>query len=135
MAVSCVNMTAERLSKYRFSVPVQEDGVSVMVRKEPFHIWTPVVRTLFSLDLLELLGGILAFILAMALVIWKIENTRPGVHPKDRQAAHVFEAVSDSAQRSWHKRDRQFCPQQHPDRSDVLCAGDRSFRFWSALYR
>ncbi|HND09159.1 MAG TPA: transporter substrate-binding domain-containing protein [Pseudomonadota bacterium] len=74
VAVSCVNMTAERLSKYRFSVPVQEDGVSVMVRKEPFHIWTPVVRTLFSLDLLELLGGILAFILAMALVIWKIEK-------------------------------------------------------------
>lgn len=74
VAVSCVNMTAERLSKYRFSVPLQEDGVSVMVRKEPFHIWTPVVRTLFSLDLLELLGGILAFILVMAGVIWKIEK-------------------------------------------------------------
>ncbi len=74
VAVSCVNMTADRLGKFRFSVPVQEDGLSVMVRKEPFHIWSPVVRTLFSWDLLELLGGILAFIFLMAVFIWRIEK-------------------------------------------------------------
>ena len=74
VAVGCINMTPERLAKYRFSVPVQEDGLAVMVRKEPFHIWSPVVRTLFSLDLLELLGGILAFIFVIALFIWRVEN-------------------------------------------------------------
>jgi len=74
VAVGCINMTPERLAKYRFSVPVQEDGLAVMVRKEPFHIWTPVVRTLFSLDLLELLGGILAFIFIIAVLIWRVEH-------------------------------------------------------------
>lgn len=74
VAVGCINMTPDRLAKYRFSVPVQEDGLAVMVRKEPFHIWSPVVRTLFSLDLLELLGGILAFILVISLLIWRVEK-------------------------------------------------------------
>lgn len=74
VAVGCINMTAERLAKYRFSVPVQEDGLTVLVRKEPFHIWTPVVRTLWSIDLLELLGGILASILGITLAIWHIEG-------------------------------------------------------------
>ena len=74
VAVGCINMTPDRLGTYRFSVPIQEDGLSVMVRKESFHIWTPVVRTLWSLDLLELLGGILAFIFVIAAVIWKLED-------------------------------------------------------------
>ncbi len=74
VAVGCINMTPSRLGTYRFSVPIQEDGLAVMVRKEPFHIWTPVVKTLWSLDLLELLGGILAFIFVIAAVIWKLED-------------------------------------------------------------
>lgn len=74
VAVGCINMTPDRLGKYRFSVPVQEDGLAVMVRKEPFHIWSPVVRTIWSLDLLELLGGILAFVFVIAAVIWQIEG-------------------------------------------------------------
>lgn len=74
VAVGCVNMTPDRLLKYRFSVPIQEDGISVLVRKESAQIWLPILQTIFSLDLLGLLGGILGFVLVISLIIWKVEG-------------------------------------------------------------
>lgn len=74
IAVGCINMTPDRLLKYRFSVPIQEDGISVLVRKESFHIWLPILQTLFSWDLLGLLGGILSFVLVITLIMWKVEG-------------------------------------------------------------
>lgn len=74
VAVGCINMTPDRLLKYRFSVPIQEDGISVLVRKESSQIWLPILQTLFSWDLLGLLGGILGFVLIISLIIWKVEG-------------------------------------------------------------
>lgn len=74
VALGCINMTPERLSKFRFSVPIQEDGISVLVRKEQTRTWIPILRALVSPEVLELLGGFLAFVLASAMVIWKIEG-------------------------------------------------------------
>ena len=90
VAVGCINLTPSRLGTYRFSVPIQEDGLSVMVRKEPFHIWTPVVKTLWSLDLLELLGGILAFIFVITAVIWKLEDYPSQESTKKTGALRTF---------------------------------------------
>jgi ABC-type amino acid transport substrate-binding protein len=74
VAVGCINMTEERLGQYRFSIPIQEDGISVLVRKQPFQAWLPIARTLWSWDLLGLLGGILAFIGLVTWIIWHLED-------------------------------------------------------------
>ena len=74
IAVGCVNMTPERLAKYRFSVPIQEDGISVLVRKEQSQTWLPVLKTLWSGELLGLLASILAIILLATLVLWRVER-------------------------------------------------------------
>jgi polar amino acid transport system substrate-binding protein len=74
VAVGCINMTEERLAQFRFSVPIQEDGISVLVRKQPFQTWLPIVRTLWSWDLLGLLSGILAFIGLVTWLIWHLEG-------------------------------------------------------------
>lgn len=74
VAVGCVNMTPDRIAKYRFSLPVQEDGISVLVRKEQTQTWLPIVRALVSPEVLELLGGFVGFVLAIACLIWRIEG-------------------------------------------------------------
>ena len=74
VALGCINMTPDRLSKYRFSVAIQEDGISVLIRKEPSRIWQNILRTLWSIELLALLGGILAFIFGAALLLWYMEG-------------------------------------------------------------
>jgi ABC-type amino acid transport substrate-binding protein len=74
VAVGCVNMTPDRLAKYRFSVPIQEDGISVLVRREAGNTFMQTLRALWSLDLLGLLSGILAFVFLIALVIWRVEG-------------------------------------------------------------
>lgn len=74
VAVGCINMTPDRLGKYRFSVPTQEDGISVLVRKESVQIWRPILRTLGSSSILGLLAGILSFVLVISLLIWRVEK-------------------------------------------------------------
>jgi ABC-type amino acid transport substrate-binding protein len=74
VALGCINMTPDRLAAYRFSVPIQEDGISVLTRKENPRPWLQVLRTLWSLELLGLLGGILTFVFCVTLALWRIEG-------------------------------------------------------------
>ena len=74
VAVGCINMTPDRLAKYRFSVPLEEDGISVLLRKEQTKTWLTIARTLASPGILGLLAVILSFVLAMTLLIWRIED-------------------------------------------------------------
>lgn len=74
VAVGCINMTPERLAKYRFSVPIEEDGISVVLRREQAQTWLTIVRTLGSPGILGLLAVILGFVLVMTLILWRIEG-------------------------------------------------------------
>jgi ABC-type amino acid transport substrate-binding protein len=74
VAVGCINMTPERLAKYRFSVPIEEDGISVVLRREQTQTWLTIVRTLGSPGILGLLAVILGFVLVMTLILWRIEG-------------------------------------------------------------
>lgn len=74
VAVGCINMTPERLAKYRFSVPLESDGISVLVRREQSKTWLTILRTLGSPGILGLLAGILSFVLLMTLLLWRIEG-------------------------------------------------------------
>lgn len=74
VAVGCINMTPERLAKYRFSVPIEEDGISVVLRREQTQTWLTILRTLGSPGILGLLATILGFVLVMTLILWRIEG-------------------------------------------------------------
>jgi polar amino acid transport system substrate-binding protein len=72
IAVGCININADRLVLYRFSLPVGSDSISVAVRKNPITAWSSVTETL--VELLGLLAGFLSVILILALVIWHSEG-------------------------------------------------------------
>lgn len=72
VAVGCINMNAERLAQYRFSVPIAADSISVAVRKNPISAWSAVRTTL--VELLGLLAGFLSVILILSILIWYSEE-------------------------------------------------------------
>ncbi|HNN96340.1 MAG TPA: transporter substrate-binding domain-containing protein [Pseudomonadota bacterium] len=74
VAVGCINMTPERLAKYRFSVPIEEDGISVVLRREQTQTWLTILRTIGSPGILGLLAVILSFVLFVTLILWRIEG-------------------------------------------------------------
>jgi ABC-type amino acid transport substrate-binding protein len=67
VAVSCLNVSPERVGTYRFAVPFQEMGLAVMVKRNRLEVGQASVRALLAPDLLQLLGG---YLLAIALVSW-----------------------------------------------------------------
>jgi ABC-type amino acid transport substrate-binding protein len=72
VAVGCINMNAERLAQYRFSVPIAADSISVAVRKNPISAWSAVRNTL--VELLGLLAGFLSVMLLLSILIWYSEE-------------------------------------------------------------
>ena len=67
-------MTPERLAKYRFSVPIEEDGISVVLRREQTQTWLTILRTIGSPGIMGLLAVILSFVLFVTLILWRIEG-------------------------------------------------------------
>jgi ABC-type amino acid transport substrate-binding protein len=67
VAVGCINVSPERLRRYRFSLPFQEDGLAVMVGKSRLDLGRSFLLALFTPTLLQLLGG---YLLAIALLTW-----------------------------------------------------------------
>ncbi len=57
VAVECVNVSPDRLGRYQFSLPFQEDGQAVMTGISPFDYGSAFLGSFFSLTLLRLLGA------------------------------------------------------------------------------
>ena len=98
VAVECINLSPDRLRRYRFSLPFQEDGQAVMVISNPFGLGQAFVSALFSATLLRLLVVTLALNLLLTASVWRLED-----HPEKRAAtrrqqlqgvARVFAALS-----------------------------------------
>ncbi|MBW4532134.1 MAG: transporter substrate-binding domain-containing protein [Aphanothece saxicola GSE-SYN-MK-01-06B] len=67
VAVGCINVSPDRLQRYRFSLPFQEDGLAVMVVKSRLDLGRSLLGALLTPTLLQLLGG---YLLAIALLTW-----------------------------------------------------------------
>ncbi|MFQ6537826.1 MULTISPECIES: transporter substrate-binding domain-containing protein [Aphanothece] len=74
VAVGCINVSPERLERYRFSLPFQEDGLAVMVLQSRLDLGRSFLLALFTPTLLQLLGGYLAAIALLALLTWRVEH-------------------------------------------------------------
>ncbi len=74
VAVGCLNVSPDRLGRYRFSLPFQEDGLAVMVVKSRLDLGRSFLAALLTTTLLQLLGGYLLVIALLALLTWRVEG-------------------------------------------------------------
>ena len=74
VAVGCLNVSPERLGRYRFSLPFQEDGLAVMVLNTPLDLGRAFLSSLLGSSLLLLLGGYLLAIGLLTALTWRVEG-------------------------------------------------------------
>ena len=74
VAVECINLSPDRLRRYRFSLPFQEDGQALMVISNPFSLGQAFLSALFSGTLLRLLLVTLVLTLALTGSVWWVEE-------------------------------------------------------------
>ncbi|MCP9931132.1 transporter substrate-binding domain-containing protein [Cyanobium sp. AMD-g] len=78
VAVGCINVSPDRLRRYRFSLPFQEDGLAVMVVKSRLDLGRSFLAALLTPTLLQLLGG---YLLAIAGLTWLTLRLEARTHP------------------------------------------------------
>ncbi|WP_255145218.1 ABC transporter substrate-binding protein [Synechococcus sp. ATX 2A4] len=74
VAVGCINVSPDRLERYRFSLPFQEDGLAVMVVQSRLDLGRSFLGALLTPTLLQLLGGYLLAIGVLSLLTWRVED-------------------------------------------------------------
>lgn len=74
VAVGCINVSPERLLRYRFSLPFQEDGLAVLVMRTPLDLGRAFLGALIGPGLLQLLGGFLLAIALLTALTWRVEH-------------------------------------------------------------
>lgn len=98
VAVGCINVSPDRLQRYRFSLPFQEDGLAVMVVKSRLDLGRSFLAALLTPTLLQLLGG---YLLAIALLTWLTLRLEVRTHPAPvsrrsslRHCSKVFQVLA-----------------------------------------
>ncbi len=98
VAVGCINVSPDRLKRYRFSLPFQEDGLAVMVVKSRLDLGRSFLSALLTPTLLQLLGG---YLLAIALLTGLTLRLEASTHPAPvsrksglRHASKVFQVLA-----------------------------------------
>jgi ABC-type amino acid transport substrate-binding protein len=87
VAVGCINVSPERLLRYRFSLPFQEDGLAVLVMRTPLDLGRAFLGALIGPGLLQLLGGFLLAIALLTALTWRVEHY--GEHPETRRLGRL----------------------------------------------
>lgn len=98
VAVGCINVSPDRLKRYRFSLPFQEDGLAVMVVKSRLDLGRSFLTALLTPTLLQLLGG---YLLAIAALTWLTLRLEVRTHPAPvsrksslRHCSKVFQVLA-----------------------------------------
>lgn len=98
VAVGCINVSPDRLKRYRFSLPFQEDGLAVMVVKSRLDLGRSFLAALLTPTLLQLLGG---YLLAIAALTWLTLRLEVRHHPATagrrnslRHCSKVFQVLA-----------------------------------------
>ena len=98
VAVGCINVSPDRLQRYRFSLPFQEDGLAVMVVKSRLDLGRSFLGALLTPTLLQLLG---CYLLAIAVLTWLTLRLEARTHPAPvsrrsslRHCSKVFQVLA-----------------------------------------
>ena len=93
VAVGCINVSPDRLERYRFSLPFQEDGLAVMVLQSRLDLGRSFLEALLTPTLLQLLGGYLTAIALLALLTRWVERGADQPRAFSREGLRRFSAV------------------------------------------
>ena len=74
VAVQCINISPERLQRYRFTLPFQEDGLAVLVASNQVQTGLVLLQSALGQGLLQVLGIYLLLMLLLGFSLWRIEN-------------------------------------------------------------
>ncbi len=87
VGIGCLSITPDRLGRYRFSLPFQEDGLAVLARRRPLEVGQALLLSLLAPDLLRLLGGLFLAMTLLAAALWWFEErlNHPGTTAQDRR--------------------------------------------------
>lgn len=98
VAVGCINVSPDRLRRYRFSLPFQEDGLAVMVVKSRLDLGRSFLSALLTPTLLQLLGSYLLAIALLTAVTLRLEARHHPVTGDRRQrlrhCSKVFQVLA-----------------------------------------
>jgi ABC-type amino acid transport substrate-binding protein len=92
VAVGCINISPERLRRFNFSLPFQEDGLAVMVARTRLDLSRAFFSSLFGRDLILLLGGFLSATALLSLLTWWLEHysSRPETRSLGRRRSFML---------------------------------------------
>lgn len=74
MGVGCLTLSAERLGRYRFSLPFQESGLALLMRRNRLAAGASLGRALLNPQLLRVLALYLAAIALLSWLVWHWEH-------------------------------------------------------------
>lgn len=74
LGVQCINLSPERLQRYRFTLPFQEDGLAVLVAPNQWQTSVSLLLSLLSQGVLQVLGIYLVVMVILAVVVWRVEG-------------------------------------------------------------
>jgi ABC-type amino acid transport substrate-binding protein len=74
VGVGCLTISPERLGRYRFSLPFQEEGLAVLMATDRFGAGRTLLKVVLNPQLLQVLAGYLVAIGLLSLVVWRDEH-------------------------------------------------------------
>ena len=74
VGVGCLTISPERLGRYRFSLPFQEEGLAVLMASERFGAGRTLLKVVLNPQLLQVLAGYLVAISLLSLAVWRDEH-------------------------------------------------------------
>ena len=74
VAIGCITISPERIRPNRFSLPFQESGLGVMVKRNQLELGSSLLRSLLSPDLIRLLLAYVVLIGLLSVAVWQVER-------------------------------------------------------------
>lgn len=97
VAVGCLTISPDRLGRYRFGLPFQEEGLALLARTDKLATGQSLIRALLNPELLRVLALYLLVIALLSLVVWLDEHrptAGPGLRGRLRSYALVFQVLA-----------------------------------------
>jgi ABC-type amino acid transport substrate-binding protein len=74
VAIGCITISPERIRQNRFSLPFQESGLGVMVKRNQLELGSSLLRSLLTPDLIVLLVAYVVLIGLLSVAVWQVER-------------------------------------------------------------
>ena len=74
VAIGCITISPERIRQNRFSLPFQESGLGVMVKRNQLELGSSLLRSLLAPDLIRLLVAYVVLIGLLSVAVWQVER-------------------------------------------------------------